>query len=219
MTGFFFTIEITNFNKLNSTKMKKIILSLFFVSLFFTSFSQLNGGLKVGLNLANNTQEFDGDKEKSDARIGFHFGGYIIFDLAGDLSIQPELFYNMLGGTDSFDGVDVTIKTDYISVPLMFSYKVGDMFSLQAGPQVSFLVSAKLKADDGNDSAEIDIKDGYKGTDFGANVGLGASFGKFGIDGRYYFGLSNIDDTDDTGDFTEKNSAVTFSVRYKIFGE
>lgn len=199
--------------------MKKLLLTVFAACMVFATSAQMKGGVKAGLNLATDTQEFDGDKEKSDMKIGFHIGGYLTYDLSDALSIQPELIYNQMGGTDSEDGIDYTLKLDYISVPVMFTYKLGEQFNIQAGPQIGFLASAKIKAEASGDSEEIDVKDGYKGTDFGANLGIGATFGKLGVDGRYYFGLSNIDDTDDSGDFTEKLGAITFSLRYQLFGE
>ena len=56
-----------------------------------------------------------------------------------------------------------------------------------AGPAVGFLLSAK-------DSGE-DVKDYFKSTDFGADLGLGAeiALGKMKalIDFRYYMGLTN----------------------------
>ena len=65
-----------------------------------------------------------------------------------------------------------TIKLSYLNIPLMAKYYVAEGFSLEAGPQIGFLLSAK---DDYNDwrYGEDDIKEDVKGTDFGVNLGVG----------------------------------------------
>ena len=55
----------------------------------------------------------------------------------------------------------------------MAKYYVAEGFSLEAGPQIGFLMSAKMKAESGGDSEEIDVKDDLKSIDFGINFGAG----------------------------------------------
>lgn len=100
----------------------------------------------------------------------------------------------------------------------MLDFKLSESFSLQAGPQVSFLLSAKNKGDlnfDGDsESYDEDIKDDLKGTDFGLNFGAAYSFAKLNVTFRYSLGLSNIADDGDL-----KNNNIQISLGYKLFGE
>lgn len=206
--------------------MKKTLFTLIIIGLAGVSaFAQLNGGLKAGLNIAN----FSGDDaDGADPIVGFHIGGYLVFDLTDAITLQPELLYNVAGakysesGTDPDLGsytLDITQKLNYISVPIMFGYKLGDKFSIQVGPQISFLASAKaefdLKSDLLDFSDSEDNKSEYKGTDFGLNFGLGANFGKFNASARYSLGLSEIPDAE----ANVKNNVIQFSIGYKLFGE
>lgn len=166
----------------------------------------LSGGLKAGVNLANMT----GDINDVEMKIGFHVGGFLNIGLSDELSFQPELLYNAIGAKESGGG-DGKINTSYISVPLMVLYNFG-VVNIQAGPQIGFLLSAKVK----EDSEETDIKEFFKSTDFGFNIGLGADFGKVNAAARYCIGLSNISDD---SDIDVKNSVIQVSLGVKLFGE
>jgi Outer membrane protein beta-barrel domain len=193
--------------------MKRIFFTVLLYSLFAVgAFAQgISGGLKAGLNLANATGN---DAGNTDMRIAYHFGGYININLPGALSVQPELLYNSVGAKDSQDGVDMTYKLNYFTVPVDLIYSFGN-FNIQAGPQFGFLVSAKGKAEYQGESTEQDIKDYFKSTDVGVNVGLGATFGKLQASARYCMGLTKIWDADDVD---VKNGVIQLSLGYRLFG-
>lgn len=207
--------------------MKKVLLTLTAITcITVASFAQFTAGVKAGINFAS----LSGDAaEDYDGRTVFHAGLYGNYSLSEKLSIQPELLYNSVGAkyedsyTDpDFGDVDYkeTIKLDYLSVPVMLDYKLTDQFSLQVGPQIGFLLSAKYEAeveyDGDSESYNEDIKDEMKGTDFGLNFGAAYSFVKLNVTFRYSLGLSNAADYDE-GDL--KNNNIQISLGYKLFGE
>lgn len=188
--------------------MKKVLLT---VSVFcfatVCAFAQMSGGAKAGLNLAN----FGGDAEDTDMRVGFHVGGYLNFSLSDAFSIQPELLFNSVGAKQSSSDGDVDYAMNYISIPVMFKYSITENFNIQAGPQLGILASAKAKIE----GADIDIKDSFKTTDFGLNIGIGMDFGMFNAAARYSIGLSNIADS---GDGEVMNNVIQLSLGYTLFG-
>lgn len=203
--------------------MKRIFLAVSMVTLFAAgAFAQgISGGVKAGLNLAN----FIGDDvEGADMRIAYHFGGYVNIGFSEALSLQPELLYNSVGAKSSYSEegatVDETYKMNYISVPVSLVYSFGN-FNIQAGPQISFLASAKhdMSAEFLGQSIEVseDIKEGFKGMDLAVNLGLCASFGKLSAAARYGIGLSQLPDTDE--DVKMKNGVIQLSLGYRLFGE
>jgi hypothetical protein len=193
--------------------MKRIFLAISMVTLFAAGAAAqgISGGIKAGLNLAN----LNGDIENTDMKIGYHFGGYAKISLTEAFSVQPELLFNAVGAKSSDDGYNADYKFNYVSVPVMLGYSFGKI-SIQAGPQIGFLTSAKLKVDGGGLSGESDVKDQMKGIDFGVNAGLGADFGKLNAAARYCIGLSNIVDSDNAD---LKNGVIQFSLGYKLFGK
>lgn len=189
--------------------MKKLILTFCLAVAATGLFAQgLSGGLKAGLNIANASGD---DADGTDARISYHFGGYVNLGITEKLSIQPELLLNNLGYESSDpDFGDLTQKQTYLSIPVNLQYSFG-VLNVYAGPQFSFLLKSEISAD----GFDVDTKDAYKGLDLGANFGIGANFGKFNATARYTLGLSNVADADDV-DF--KNTAIQLSLGYRLFG-
>lgn len=202
--------------------MKKITLSIIAVLAFgFANAQEVKFGAKAGLNVSTLT----GDVEDASSKVGFHVGAFAEFKVSDKFSVQPELLYSAQGAKgayNDFNGtdiipIDVKSKLAYINVPVMAKYYVAEKFSLEAGPQIGFLVSAKEKHSGGGDSVELDIKDGLKSIDFGVNFGAGYDFTENISAGvRYNLGLSNIAKTED-GDSTKiKNSVFSLSIGYKF---
>jgi hypothetical protein len=168
-------------------------------------------GLKVGASSSNVKWSDDVGDEKSITELTF--GGFAIFELSPTLSIQPEIDYLVTGEQwDITDGNAVENFT-YLHIPILLRarlMKEGKFVPVVfAGPAIGFLLSAK-------DSGE-DVKEFFKSTDFGFDMGLGAeiALGKMKglIDFRYYLGLTNVYSAPDfvitvvPMDFTMKNAA------------
>ena len=68
----------------------------------------------------------------------------------------------------------------------MAKFYVAEGFSIEAGPQVGFLFSAKDEYDFDGDTGEDDIKEYFKGIDFGVNFGVGYKLeGGLNLGARY----------------------------------
>lgn len=120
--------------------MKKITLLVF--ALFFVAglSAQPLWGVKGGLNSAIETSK-DGNTKP---RTGLHLGIYFESALGNMVDIQPELVYSMQGGVDVNNASD---RINYINLPVIFKIYVDDLrtFSIDFGPQVGYMVSAKYK--------------------------------------------------------------------------
>ena len=162
----------------------------------------INFGAKAGVNFATITGD---DVESFSSRTAFHVGFVAEIVISETFSFQPELLYSAQGADWDDDGFEGTTKVDYLNVPLMAKFYVGEGFSLEAGPQVGFLLSAK-DVEEGED--DFDLKDYIKGIDFGVNLGVGYKMeGGLNFGARYNLGLSDANDTDDDS-FTLKNSVI-----------
>ena len=203
-----FIFDIINFNS-KQIKMKKIILSAIAIMAFaFTNAQETRFGVKGGVNINN----FSGDVD-TESLVGFHVGGFAEIKIIERLAIQPEILYSSQGAKYNFLGDDVNLKLNYINVPVLAKFFITKQFTVEGGPQIGFLVSAK---DDGDDA-----KDFYKSTDFGFNFGAGYSFtDNLAVNLRYTVGLSNIADydTDDVDEYLDspKNSVLALSLAYKF---
>lgn len=176
------------------------------------------------MNVAN--QNFSGDESPSPSSIiGFHIGGFVDVKISDKFSIQPELLYSTQGSKFNldvpYDGNDYstenTFKLAYINIPVMFKYYAASKFSLEAGPQIGFLIDSKLKTDVMGQSVSQDAKDIFESIDFGLNLGTGYDFTKKVSAGiRYNFGLSNVAKTESNDNSEIKNRILSLSVGYKF---
>lgn len=180
--------------------MKKVLLTFAFILCTVVAFSQ-NFGAKAGVNFAT----FGADATNQEIRTAFHIGGYAQFPLSDKITLQPELLFNSVG-EGSTDWV-----MNYISIPVIFAYNFNENFNLHAGPYLGLLMSAEI---DGTD-----VKEEMSGTDFGLNIGLGYSFGKVNLYGRYSTGFSNILDNDQIfGDSKLNNVVFQIGIGYTFVG-
>lgn len=190
--------------------MKKIILSAVAIMAFgFANAQDVKFGVKGGLNVAN----LSGDVNDNSALVGFHVGGFAEIKVSDKFAVQPELLFSTQGAKFDEGGSDVKFNLSYLNIPVMAKYFAAEKFSLEAGPQIGFLMSAKAKGDGGS----IDIKDEMKSIDFGVNFGAGYDFTENLSAGvRYNLGLANIAKTE-AGDNTKvKNSVFSISLGYKF---
>lgn len=211
---------------------------MFFAAIAVVGFSavgmaqqQVKFGPKAGVNFAN----LSGD-DSAEILTGFHVGAVAEIKFNDKFSIQPEVVYStqgagrsgsttIMGVTSSFDGKQ---KLDYINIPIMAKYYIVDGFSVEAGPQVGFLMKAQSDLD--VTAAGIttnlkndDNKDIFKGVDFGINFGLAYDLpmGAF-INARYNLGLSKIVENKDKfspSDYIgldSKNAVIQVGVGYKF---
>lgn len=183
--------------------MKKLFLAAA-VAVFGLSNAQ-TFGLKAGGNISSISHS-----DESKSKFGFYGGAFVNVPLAESFNIQPEVLYNGKGAK-SKGPVDATANLDYISVPVMFQYKATPQFYLEAGPEFSFLISAKTKA--GGNS--LDIKNSLNGFDFGVGLGAGYDFtSNFGANLRYVAGATDIIKNNE-GD-ASRNGVFQFGLTYKF---
>ena len=140
--------------------MRKILtISAVAIATLFSSqaFSQLKVGGKAGLNLANQSFNFDDSdiEPASKMKFGFHVGAAVEYGLTDDLAIQSGLLFTQKGfsydleddlpdGT-SVDGYD-RVNLSYLEIPISVAYKIND-FQVYAGPYVAFGIAGKNKWD------------------------------------------------------------------------
>jgi hypothetical protein len=161
--------------------MKHLIIVLVTLSIGITNSTAqtVKLGVKAGLNYAN----FTGSDIQTDAITSYHAGLVVEIGLLDSFSIQPELLYSTQGA--SYENAIDEYKNElgYIAIPVMAKIYLSDSFSLELGPQASFLLSKK---------DEFNLGD-YNSFDFSANAGLGIKLTKsLFLQARYSLGLTEV---------------------------
>jgi hypothetical protein len=192
-------------------KFTTVLCIMFFASV--GAFAQgVSGGIKAGLNLANQTYSGNGYTTSPSFLPALHGGVYLTAMFTNHLGLQPELLYSGQGAKSGDD----KIKMAYVNVPVLVRYNVNSLLSFHAGPQVGFLMSAKAK----DSSSSEDIKDSFKSTDVSVAAGVGIDLPiKLNFSFRFVKGLSDISNIEGNNDIKAKNYALQLSVGYKLFGK
>jgi len=173
-------------------------------------------GPKAGVNFANlSNTGFD-----TEMKTGFYIGAVAEIKFNEKFSIQPEVVYSTQGAKVSTTMIPTgTVvskwNSDYINIPVLAKYYIVDGFSVEAGPQVGFLVKSESKMETGNIEGSLDTKKFRNAVDFGIGAGLAYDLpvGMF-VNARYNLGLSDIM-KDNNGDAI-KNNVIQVGIGYKF---
>lgn len=194
--------------------MKKILVIVAVLAISVSSFAQTTFGVKAGANIANIKLSGMGISLDTKAKTGLIVGAFAKFNLSESFAVQPELLFAQYGAKidlSAFGEGEITESLNYLAIPVMAKYYFGG-FNVQAGPQIGILMSAKEEMDGESE----DVKDDYKGADFGLNIGAGYDLDMgLGFDVRYNMGLSNIV-KDTEGDESIKNNGFQIAVSYSF---
>lgn len=142
--------------------------------------------LKAGINV----NDLGGKEAGIYNSMGFHAGLSIEHAWSDYFSLQPELLFSLQGGAFG-QSSNTRLNYYYLNLPLLARIYLAENFSLDAGPQFSYLLSAKRKDDFGS----FNISDQVKKTDFAIAFGFGYKYRKvtnFSI--RYCLGITNTNE-------------------------
>lgn len=196
--------------------MKKLFLMALMVFIATTaSFAQWSVGSitvqpKIGINGANIT-----DADNSDSRIGLVLGGEFEYRVSPIFSLSAGALYSMQGckGTaedDDGNTGDVSLKLDYINVPILANVYVVKGLAIKLGIQPGFNVRHKATATVSGVNVTTNLP-GIKSVDFSIPIGVSYEFNRFVIDGRYNLGVTKLIDGADS-----KHSVFQLTFGYKF---
>jgi hypothetical protein len=191
------------------TKLLVLIASLFIT---IASFGQFNFGAKAGANIT----KVEGKSFKDEFRYGYHLGGFVEIGLGGKISLQPEVLFNQYQTRvdSSFKNVysnalnfsdNKDIKLNYLSIPIVLNYKLGNVISLHAGPQFGILL-------DQDENLLENGKKAFDNGDLSMVGGVQLKITKIRVVGRYIVGLNNINDIDDQNKWKNQGFQVSLGL-------
>ncbi len=195
--------------------MKSFLLTLLFLGVTTLSFSQeeiketakdedkkstiedvpeVKWGVRGGINISN--LDFSPDPTfENKHRNGFVFGGFVDYGISETFSILAELQYSAEGAAAE------TLRADYIQLPILFRFSLGEFFKVGAGPMVSLKTWGK---------------DVFSTFAFSGVAGLEYMItDEIFIDARFHYGFTNILDEDLTTQ-EAKSTTIQFGFGIKL---
>lgn len=175
--------------------MNKYLLTIFAL-LTVSSFSFAQS-FSIGPKLGANVGKIDGAGFSEKYTLGYHVGAFTEIGFSKKVGIQAEVLWNQINADTAsgfraiYDNIDdqnfQNPQLNYLSIPLLLTYKPSKILSLQAGPQFGILL-------DKNKNLLDNGKEAFKSGDLSMLVGAQLNILKFRVYGRYAIGLNNIND-------------------------
>ena len=170
---------------------KQILFSVCFLSISIARAQNVQTGFHLSLNLNN----ISGDGMQNAMQAGYSAGAYSQIKLNGRFSLQPEVLYSQknIRASANFKSVypekvssnfRSDILLDYITMPVLVNYKLNDSWSVNLGPQYSYLVSNDEKLLKENQQA-------FKKQDISLIAGVEWQIAALKLYGRYNYGVAN----------------------------
>lgn len=151
--------------------------------------TKIGARLGIGLSNTNFNRGYPKPETKMDMvwKPSFSIGIVLRIPVSQKLSVQQEYLYTQLMG--EVNGLNVTYKLKYISLPVLLMYEAIPKASFIIGPHFDLLVQAE-ENHDGNSS---DLTHHIEERSLGGVIGLTYKVSEvFQIDGRYALGLNHI---------------------------
>lgn len=210
--------------------MKNTILLIVLIGLSINMKAQTNFGVHAGLNYST----FSGIRKLTDTSpylCGLHFGLFMNHRINRLIDIQPEINYAQKGykwNIDYSDSPDadyirhirINFKYNFIEVPVLVKFFIGQNLSIIAGPQLELCLNRNIAVKEGIEIVNENANTGgrypeYHRVAFSLTVGIGYDLNNgIMLSARYSNGLTPMD-KDGIDRRVSRN--FLFSVGYKIF--
>lgn len=199
--------------------MKKIFLTIlfFFGFLQFTQ-SQINFGVKAGINYNSNSIKETGQDvfEGAKSKTGYHAGAWLRFKIPGlGLYLRPELVYTSLENEVYYKQTAETTNYDIkkLDIPVLLGKKIFSIGNIYIGPSFQYILNSDF---DISDITSVDA-DGFT---LGLQFGGGVEFGNLGIDVRWERAFSDIESSfvGNLGNvsYDTRINQIIFGLSYKL---
>jgi hypothetical protein len=176
-------------------KCKSLSLLVLAIALSTFSFAQ---GFHIGLKGGANLYKIQGRSFKEQFDYGYNAGIFSEIDFDKHWGIQPEILWNQSQTRTTSDFHNIyhassselmNVKLNYLSVPVLASYRPTKFITFQAGPQFGILINRDQDLLHNGQNA-------FKSGDISLLGGLQFNIGGLKLGGKYAIGVTNINNLD-----------------------
>jgi len=195
-------------------QFKKFTFLMLGISISALSMAQ---GFHIGAKAGANLFKVDGKSFSEEFNWGYTLGAFSEINFNKKWGLQPEVIWNQTNTrtSTSFNEIYPTstqdlkdVKLNYLSIPLLLTYRPAKILSLEAGPQFGILLDhSKNLLQNGQEA--------FKKGDLAMLAGAQLNLGGVKIGGRYQIGLANINDIDNQDKWT--NQGWQLYVGFRLF--
>jgi hypothetical protein len=173
-------------------------------------------GAKGGVNFA--TVDFAAAGDASKGRWSPLAGAFVVLPIHWGIALQTEGLYTQKGGRLHGTAVDSSLLLDYFEIPVLARVSMnafGGKLYFVGGPCPAFRLRARTRTEFNGATEEIDVASAVKRFDLGVAGGAGMEFGSLVVEGRYTFGLTDVN-KDPTDAAPSKNRAISVTAGWRF---
>lgn len=187
-----------------------------FVALILAVTHSYAQGFHLGIKAGANLFKVDGQSFDQQFKFGYNVGAFSEINFTSRWGIQPELLFNQTnyrtgtefsdvysGGLNNYKG-----KLNYLSIPVLLSFRPIPLLSLLAGPQFGILLNQDEHLTDNAAQA-------FRKGDLAVVAGAQLNLASLKLGARYVIGLNNINDLPNEN--TWKNQGWQLYAGFRIF--
>src|SRR5688572_8324866 len=154
-------------------------------------------GVKGGVNFSSIAVEDEDEDLDFTSRTGIVGGLFFVWPANARFALQLEGLYSQNGAEFEVSGAEAQLEFDYVQFPVMVRASTarnssGAAFHVFGGPSLGIRLNAKTTASFEGESFDEDISEDVEKIDVGVVAGAGVELGRFIVDGRYTWGLTNL---------------------------
>ena len=198
--------------------MKKHIISLSYFLLFalIANAQNFDFGVQAGANFATLSGE---ESDNYNSRIAINVGVTGEYFLGESFGLSSGIIYSAQGATLEQEGSEANLKLDYFNVPVMLKYYLGvSGLSLEAGPQVGFLINGDFDSLNTSTDTELEAKsiDLSLGTGLSYKFRRGSTLDGLSVGARYMSGLNDVFEDADRNGLEVSNNVFSVNLGYRF---
>ena len=186
-------------------KRKSLNLFVFFISIYYINAQDITFGITGGVNYSNIGTLYhlgssngggsgvipaDDTYYSANNDMGYQFGGYLKINM-NYFYLRPEVVVYSLKNS-----YDLATKTsnwtqEGMDIGLYFGYRMLRGITIYAGPSLSTISDRQLE---GMEDTGYNDPWTYEKTSLGGGIGVTLEYGRFGIDIRYLYGFTEVEE-------------------------
>jgi hypothetical protein len=186
--------------------------------ILIVSFSQGRAqGFHLGAKIGTNISQMTGRSFDQGFQWGFSAGAFAELNFTSRWGIQPELLFNQTQTQTASNFNDVyyqginsrSVSLNYLSIPILLSFKLIPILSIQIGPQFGILMNT-------SQNITTNASNAFKSGDFSMVGGAQVNLGGIRLGARYIYGISNLNGLPPPGDvdtWKNQNFQLYFGLR------
>jgi hypothetical protein len=171
-------------------------------------------GFHFGGKIGTNISQITGRSFDQGFQWGFSAGAFADLNFTSKWGIQPELLFNQTKTQTASDFDQVfdqginsrDVSLNYLSIPILLSYKLIPILSIQVGPQFGILMNTSQNIIANGEKA-------FKSGDFSVVGGAQVNLGSIVLGARYIYGITNLDNITNVDTWKNQNFQLYFGLR------